>query len=239
MVLFGINLGISSTYIYGTLDPTARKVHLARFKHNKVKVLVVTDVAARGIGKFYTFFSLSNSLDVPLLDNVINYNFPASSKVFVHRVGRTARAGKTGSAYSLVSNEELSYMLDLQLFTGRPLVYSRLAQDPNYTTQLVYGTVSFFHILGSLPPAIDLVVESIQVGIKGNILLETLLQSSKQGYEMYLRSRPAATRASHSRGLIPSHGSKGNISSKSWFASHLSRIDIEEGKRNVIWICLV
>lgn len=67
--------GISNTYIYSNLDPTARKINAAKFSSNKARVLVVTDVAARGI-------------DIPQLDNVINYNFPAKSKLFVHRVGK-------------------------------------------------------------------------------------------------------------------------------------------------------
>ncbi|KAJ3027933.1 ATP-dependent RNA helicase ddx54, partial [Rhizophlyctis rosea] len=105
-----LSAGIQSTYIYGALDQQARRIHLARFRSAKDKVLVVTDVAARG-------------LDVPLLDNVINYDFPASSKVFVHRVGRAARAGREGKAWSLVASDEVPYLMDLQLFTGRPLVY--------------------------------------------------------------------------------------------------------------------
>nr|CAI5860208.1 unnamed protein product [Callosobruchus analis] len=67
-------MGISNTYIYSNLDPSARKINAAKFSTGKVKVLIVTDVAARGI-------------DIPQLDNVINYNFPAKSKLFVHRVG--------------------------------------------------------------------------------------------------------------------------------------------------------
>lgn len=68
-------MGITNTYIYSNLDPTARKINAAKFRENKVTVLVVTDVAARG-------------LDIPHLDNVINFNFPAKSKLFVHRVGK-------------------------------------------------------------------------------------------------------------------------------------------------------
>lgn len=67
-------LKISNTYIYSNLDPSARKINAAKFSQGKVSVLIVTDIAARGI-------------DIPQLDNVINFNFPAKAKLFVHRVG--------------------------------------------------------------------------------------------------------------------------------------------------------
>lgn len=67
--------GISNTFIYSNLDPSARKINAAKFQNAKVRVLIVTDVAARG-------------LDIPHLDNVINFHFPAKSKLFVHRVGK-------------------------------------------------------------------------------------------------------------------------------------------------------
>lgn len=70
--------------------------------------MIVTDVAARGI-------------DIPLLDNVINFDFPAKPKLFVHRVGRAARAGRTGTAYSLLTRDEIPYLIDLHLFLSRPL----------------------------------------------------------------------------------------------------------------------
>merc|ERR1719295_2325336 len=99
---------ISATYIYSNLDPAARKINAAKFSSKKLSVMVVTDVAARGI-------------DIPLLDNVINYHFPAKSKLFVHRVGRVARAGRTGTAYSLVATDEMAYYIDLQLFLGNSM----------------------------------------------------------------------------------------------------------------------
>ena len=71
---------IPNTFIYSQLDSTARKINAAKFGTKRARVLLVTDLAARGI-------------DIPLLDNVINYNFPSKSKLFVHRVGRVARAG--------------------------------------------------------------------------------------------------------------------------------------------------
>lgn len=69
--------GIANTYIYSSLDQAARKIHAAKFQTKQVRVMITTDVAARGI-------------DIPLLDNVINYNFPAKAKLFVHRVGQSA-----------------------------------------------------------------------------------------------------------------------------------------------------
>lgn len=66
--------GVECAYIYSSLDQTARKINIGKFVHRKAMVLIVTDVAARGI-------------DIPLLDNVINYNFPSKPKLFLHRVG--------------------------------------------------------------------------------------------------------------------------------------------------------
>lgn len=60
-------------------------------------------------------------LDIPFLDNVINYSFPSKPKSFIHRVGRVARAGRKGRAYSLVAPDESPYMLDLYVYLGRKL----------------------------------------------------------------------------------------------------------------------
>lgn len=70
--------GVECAYIYSSLDQTARKINIGKFVHRKAMVLLVTDVAARGI-------------DIPLLDNVINYNFPSKAKLFLHRVGEWNR----------------------------------------------------------------------------------------------------------------------------------------------------
>ncbi|TKR63110.1 hypothetical protein L596_026985 [Steinernema carpocapsae] len=102
---------LACTYIYSQLDTVARKVNIARFRDKMCNLLVVTDVAARGV-------------DIPLLDNAINYNFPPKSKLFVHRVGRVARAGNVGRSYSLVSPDEMPYLVDLFLFFGRPLKFA-------------------------------------------------------------------------------------------------------------------
>jgi ATP-dependent RNA helicase DDX54/DBP10 len=102
-------VGCSACMLYGSMDPSARKVAIGRFRARLSQYLVVTDLAARGV-------------DIPLLQHVINHNFPTKPKLFVHRVGRAARAGRTGTAYSLVSPEEMASMIDLHLFLGMPLL---------------------------------------------------------------------------------------------------------------------
>ena len=102
-------LDITCTYSYGNLDPTARKINIAKFRAGRARLLLVTDVAARGI-------------DIPMLDYVVNLDFPRRPKLFVHRVGRVARAGRSGAAYSLVAPDELPYLIDLHTFLGRQFV---------------------------------------------------------------------------------------------------------------------
>lgn len=102
---------IRAVAVHGNQDQSARKINLAKFKAGKAEVLVVTDVAARG-------------LDIPLLDNVINYDFPPKPKLFVHRSGRVARAGRSGTSYNFVTGDELGYLVDLHLFLGRKLIPS-------------------------------------------------------------------------------------------------------------------
>ena len=99
---------VPAAILYSSMDPVARNNSVARFRAKEVSVLVVTDIAARGV-------------DIPLLDVALNFHFPAKPKLFVHRVGRVARAGRAGRAISLVAMDELPYLLDLFLFLGRPL----------------------------------------------------------------------------------------------------------------------
>merc|ERR1711959_139672 len=87
------------------MDQVARQEQLARFRNKKANILVTTDVAARGV-------------DIPMLDHVLNFDFPPSAKLFVHRSGRTARAGRSGLSVSLVTLEDLPYTVELMLFLG-------------------------------------------------------------------------------------------------------------------------
>ncbi|SNR13904.1 DEAD/DEAH box helicase [Tenacibaculum jejuense] len=92
---------ISSAAIHGNKSQSARVKALKGFKENTVRVLVATDIAARG-------------LDIPLLPHVINYELPNIPEDYVHRIGRTGRAGASGEAISLVADEELEYVKNIE-----------------------------------------------------------------------------------------------------------------------------
>lgn len=112
--------GKKATMIYGTLDHEARNQNLAAFRNGTKPIMVVTDVAARGV-------------DIPFMDHVIHYHFPPTAKLFIHRSGRAARAGRIGFCWGLVEPEELPYMVDLHLFLGRKLTTSRGATSTERT----------------------------------------------------------------------------------------------------------
>ncbi|KAF9425776.1 ATP-dependent RNA helicase dbp10 [Podila epigama] len=171
--------GYQVSFIYGSLDQAARKIQIDRFRKGYTNLLVVTDVAARGI-------------DIPVLENVINYDFVDNSKVFIHRVGRTARAGKKGWAFSFVSPEELPYLIDLQLFLNRKMVVgSSSEEEPDYTSDVV---------IGALP---NHLLEIDSEWVKNNILddnnLHALKGVSVNGYKLYCKSRPSAAVESYKR----------------------------------------
>jgi len=88
-----IGRGIKAEAIHGDIEQKNREKVLARFKSKKISILVATDVAARGI-------------DVEDLTHVVNYSLPDNAEVYTHRIGRTARAGKTGTAINFVSRTD-------------------------------------------------------------------------------------------------------------------------------------
>jgi ATP-dependent RNA helicase RhlE len=100
--------GLSSAAIHGNKTQNARTKALAGFKDNKIRVLVATDIAARG-------------LDIPLLPHVINYELPNIPEDYVHRIGRTGRAGASGDAISLVGIDERTYLREIEKLLGQKL----------------------------------------------------------------------------------------------------------------------
>jgi len=108
--------GIRSAAIHGNKSQGARVRALADFKENRVTALVATEVAARG-------------LDIKELPHVVNYELPNVPEDYVHRIGRTARAGGAGSAVSLVAPDEASLLRDIERLLRRSLP---VAQLPEY-----------------------------------------------------------------------------------------------------------
>ncbi|KAF1975063.1 DEAD-domain-containing protein [Bimuria novae-zelandiae CBS 107.79] len=171
--------GYSVSYVYGNLDQTARKLQVQDFRAGLTNVLVVTDVAARG-------------LDLPYLANVINYDFPSQPKIFVHRVGRTARAGRKGWSYSLIRDSDVPYLIDLQLFLGQPLVSENIpGKDPNYAQNVVVGTF----IQDELEPEVEL-VNRLHEDDEDLINLQTV---ASKGEAQYTRTRNSASAESVKR----------------------------------------
>ncbi|AWV98885.1 DEAD/DEAH box helicase [Arcticibacterium luteifluviistationis] len=100
--------GISSAAIHGNKTQNARTRALAGFKNGEIRVLVATDIAARG-------------LDIPLLPYVINFELPNISEDYVHRIGRTGRAGASGNAISLVCIDEYEYLRGIEKLLNQKL----------------------------------------------------------------------------------------------------------------------
>jgi len=100
--------GIEAVAIHGNKSQSARTEALAHFKSGRVKIMVATDIAARGI-------------DVDGISQVINYDLPIEAETYVHRVGRTARAGADGDAVSFCSAEDRFYLSRIERFIRKPL----------------------------------------------------------------------------------------------------------------------
>ena len=100
--------GIASEFIIGDLPQKTRLNIMERFKAGKIKCLVATDVAARGI-------------DVSDLAMIINYDLPNEAENYVHRIGRTARAGKTGKAYTFCSEQDVYGLPAIERYIGKAI----------------------------------------------------------------------------------------------------------------------
>jgi len=101
-----VQAGFGAAAIHGNKSQTARTRALEDFKSGRVRVVVATDIAARG-------------LDIKDLSHVINFDLPSEPESYVHRVGRTGRAGASGVALSFCSREERTYLRDIEKLTRR------------------------------------------------------------------------------------------------------------------------
>ena len=115
--------GISAAAIHGNKSQGARTKALAGFKAGRIPILVATDIASRGI-------------DVDGITHVFNYDLPNEPESYVHRIGRTARAGRSGVAYGFCDNSESGYLVGIQQLIG-----AEIAVDDSHD----------FHFPGAIP----------------------------------------------------------------------------------------
>ncbi|KAJ5894835.1 ATP-dependent RNA helicase dbp10 [Penicillium taxi] len=206
-----VEAGYATSFVYGSLDQTARRIQVQSFRQGITNILVVTDVAARGI-------------DIPILANVINYDFPSQPKIFIHRVGRTARAGRTGWSYNLVRDGDAPYLLDLQLFLGRRLVLGRqFGTEVNYAEDVV---------VGSLPrDPLSRCCEWANKVLGENTDISSQRQVSVRGEKLYMRTRNAASTESAKR-------AKQLTATENWNSTHVlfndERNDLEAEREKML-----
>ena len=109
-------LGVDCVALHSLLSQDRRNAALGKFKSQQVKILIATDIASRG-------------LDVPEVDLVVNAELPRKAQDYIHRVGRTARAGRRGLAVSLVGEEDVSLIHAAEKLSGRDLVKCERVKD--------------------------------------------------------------------------------------------------------------
>jgi ATP-dependent RNA helicase RhlE len=120
-----ISAGIKAAAIHGNKGQGARTKALDGFKNGSLTALVATDIAARG-------------LDIPLLPHVVNFELPNIPEDYVHRIGRTGRAGASGEAISLFSPDETVFLRDIEKLVGLKLPKENIKgfePDPNASTE--------------------------------------------------------------------------------------------------------
>uniref|UniRef100_A0AC35TQH9 ATP-dependent RNA helicase n=1 Tax=Rhabditophanes sp. KR3021 TaxID=114890 RepID=A0AC35TQH9_9BILA len=167
---------ISCTHLYSQLDAGARKLNIERFRDRKANILVVTDIAARGV-------------DIPLLDNCINLHFPAKAKLFIHRVGRVARAGKAGRAFSLVAPDEMPYLVDLHLFLGGACKFAKDSDTYDISN----------HLIGTIPKRIVHLDTDFIKNAHENLEISDVAFKAENAMKKYNVTRPQASAESNRR----------------------------------------
>ena len=114
--------GIPSEAIHGNKSQSARQRALENFRSGQIRVLIATDIAARGI-------------DIDEISHVINYDLPNESESYVHRIGRTARAGASGIAISFCDAEEKAFLKDIEKLIGKSIPV--ISEQPFHSEKVV------------------------------------------------------------------------------------------------------
>jgi ATP-dependent RNA helicase DDX54/DBP10 len=181
--------GLEASVSYGAMDQEARMIHISKFRSRKTMLLIVTDIAARG-------------LDIPLLDNVLNWDFPAKPKLFVHRVGRVARQGRTGTAYTFITSEDMPFLLDLHLFLSKPLRPAPTEEEflkdmEGLNLKIDQVIANGESVYGRFPQTvIDLVSDGLKGVISECTELIALEKPCANAFRLYLKTRPMPSKES-------------------------------------------
>ena len=142
----------------------------------------MTDLAARGI-------------DIPLLNNVIHYDFPPSMKLFIHRSGRTARAGQSGRSFTLITNHELPYLIDSGVYVGRKYVWN--IKDLPEEEQKDAIENPLITLYGKIPQTtLDSYNEEVKVAYERNWILENNEKSMNNAMIKYKKFKNSASQES-------------------------------------------
>jgi ATP-dependent RNA helicase DeaD len=126
--------------LHGDLQQRQRDIVMSKFRKKEIEILVATDVAARGI-------------DVGDIEAVFNYDIPPDDEYYVHRIGRTARAGKAGRAFSFVTGREVYRIRQIQQFTKSKIIAQKIPSisdieeiKTNLILEKVKGVVDSGHL---------------------------------------------------------------------------------------------
>ncbi|KAL1820211.1 hypothetical protein ACET3Z_015080 [Daucus carota] len=181
--------GIRPSVCYGDMEQDARKMAVSQFRSRNTMLLIVTDLAARGI-------------DIPLLDNVINWDFPPIPEIFVRRVGRAARAGRTGTAFSFVTNEDMPHVLDLHLFLSRPIRAAPTEEEVshnvnNLMSKIDQAIANGESVYGRFPQTVlDLYADRVRELLDSSTELHSLERPCTKAFRFYNKTKAKPSTAS-------------------------------------------
>ena len=188
--------GIEALALHGNKSQTARTQALQGFKDGTIRALVATDIAARGI-------------DIDELPHVVNYEIPNVSEDYVHRIGRTGRAGNSGEAVSLVCLDEEGFMQDIERFTKQNIEVVKVPgfeADPDERAEpLAMGRQTIWGGLGK-PPSRD-VMQAAAKAARSEMM--TRIRDTRAGQPARGNSGGGGGRGGHSgagRGRAPQDG---------------------------------
>ena len=189
--------GIEALALHGNKSQTARTQALQGFKDGTIRALVATDIAARGI-------------DIDELPHVVNYEIPNVSEDYVHRIGRTGRAGNSGEAVSLVCLDEEGFMQDIERFTKQNIEVVKVPgfeADPDERAEpLAMGRQTIWGGLGK-PPSRD-VMQAAAKAARSEMM--TRIRDTRAGQPARGNSGGGRSNNAGGRGRAPAEGGGDN-----------------------------